>query len=289
MFELSFKVLKPMGFRWDGEKIKLTQVVAALVTVLVYSIVTVVLFFDPKIWIVTKNGFSLLFKFIFIFGMVLRIGSLLVHLNLSLFYRRLKRIQFYEAFEDYRKLLNEKVPETLDKREMIRICISVLFYIYITISYPIYNNFSFSRSLISACTVLGDFAIFQNQIFLSFIIFSLRKQIKRSNNIIKFCCLNPKAVLQLKMKFEKVLILFNESFGLIIIWEVMRFLIVLTMTFYLIVGKRLDRKIEKSFLWYLSMFTDILPRFLSSYLIFYESEKLKEEVCTYVNLCRKCF
>lgn len=285
---LNQRVLKVVGFNWNAEKLKFSQILFTFPTLLIFCSSLVLTYLDPRQALVSSNIDSQVFHLIYHTRTLLFLTTLIVHISLSLFHRRSERLKFFEAFVMYDKIVEKHIIERNLMKEQRRAKIimgaSILYHLVLLVSFTILEDIvnadlfhifiDYPRDYIY---VLGEFFIFQNQSFLNSLMYSMSKQLKATNKGILNKKLKPQKILLYKLKLFKIINLFNRSFGLLVLFEVFRSFINLTSYLYLIIAKIVVNGAAMDLMWLLVTQINNLGTNLASCKLFHESQKLKTE------------
>lgn len=280
---LNQKILKVVGFDWDAKKLKVSQIFFSIPTILVFCLSFVLIYFDPRKPLVTSDIDSQVLHTIYHTRMVLFLSTLIVHMVLSLFCWRSERLKFYEAFNSYDKLIARNRKRVHRKAKKI-MWASIAYHLIVIALFTILNGphgtdfyhlfIDYPREYIF---VLGEFFIFLNQEFLNSMIHSLRRQLEITNGIILCRKLKPHEILYKKIKLFQLMNLFNNSFGLLVLFEVFRSFMNLTCSLYVIVAKIVVDGPAIDLLWLFVQQINSFGTNLASCILFQESQKLKKE------------
>lgn len=276
---VNLKVLKLQGFLWGAEKLTTSKVLISSCKVLLFLTAFGFIFHQYVLtidvegtdsWVQVVMYFSRVTTFVLLF---------IIYFASSLFYQRSKRLQFLSAVDDCYDLIKLHSDEHVCSINLAR----KVFYISLlhhSVNFTFFffaANESFTRIYISISS-LGLFYIFQNQCQFNFIIWYIYLEARITNEIIARQSLNPRETIKLKFKIQKVVELFNQSFGANILFEVFHFFINVTTKCYWVVGIALvGFKMEDLFGLILMAF-ESAPMMTASFLLFYSSEKVKNEV-----------
>lgn len=280
VLKFDLKVLNFIGFRWNSKFTWKSFIYSITVSVLFYTIFWMNLF-KSKNFLTIPTADAFFFNRLIYFRIAVSFTWHCTYVLCSLFYRKDVRAKLFNEMLKLDQLLNYQ--QIISKNRQSRVifkCLTIggtAFYFIITVSTRFYiQKFSLANLYYNLLIVAQIFILFLINKFvcvLTYLIYSRYEIVLSGNN--RF---NRRHLINVQLKFQQIVTLFNESFGFIMFMEVTRNFVMLVSFVYFVFENGFKYSgLEYLFVMFIR-FLNNFPQIIVLSLLFHYCQKISEKV-----------